>query len=674
MADGSRHALMEYELTDEEHQKMCNYIQRGFKDSLRRFLEEVTSSHRAANENKKVILSPKTFNPHPSTHRIAPIVMAAMEGRLEILQLFLTIFKDIIDIDHGSYAEYPDLYLFDLQQIKGSKTKGLTALNAACVSGLPDITKVLCVTGANLDKGDHFNYSPLANAARYGRREVVDILLKLGANTNHKTHSGHTAMHLAAIHGQTNVVKLLLDSNIPPLFPDLSKPCNSGVPSPIYLAAERGWQPVVDAFTDDASCPPACRVDAALLLGAAARMFWTVITPDSKKGVVDIWMEARSISDSRKIVGTAVSSGVVYGSRVEISTAKQLKVLMDDPNFEEESLYQCLMIHERCMGSSNTYNWMFMAGMKMYQRKHYKEAECLWQRAMEMHYDIAKQNMGTNQSWQHDLKGSIEYMVQFSSFLEGLVKDGYTPSWAQYIDYALQQLKMAIFTSLQTNLLDSSAGILKLYYCLLQILSCWINVQCGQPTLPVTTGIDVTYPEALARAGQSFVDTASVLTKSNLLHIAIYPAPITHRSAHWQTIKRLPGLLLALLKWGSVTYVNDLDYNGDRPLHVAAKLPNKVLREAIISTLLAFGSYRYSLNKEGKTPEEVFQSHYPTATECPFPREVPSLSCLAANVVVLKHVPFDSKKLPTELNSLIQLHSTISSETITHTWITLPEF
>ena len=671
MAD-SKPMMVEYELSDEEHQKMCNYIQRGFKDSLRKFLEEVTSKE--AGENQHIILGPKTFNPDPSTKRAAPLVMAAMEGRLEILQLFLTIFKDAINIDQGSYGEYPDLYMYDLHQVKGCKTKGLTALNAASVSGLTDVAKLLCITGADLNKGDHFNYSPLGNAARYGRKEMVDMLLKLGADANHKTYSGYTVMHLAAVHGQAEIVTLLLEKKINPLFPDPNKPFSNDVPSPIYLAAEHGWQPVVDAFTSHASCPPACKIDAALLLGAAARMFWSTITPENKRGVVDMWAEARSIPDTRKFMGTIVSSGIIYGSRVEITTAVQLKALMNDPKFEEESLYQCLMIHERCMGSANTYNWMFLAGMKMYQRKHYQEAENLWQRAMEMHYNIAQQNMGVNDHWQHDLKGCIEYMVQFSTFLEGMVKGGYTPAWTQYVDYALQQLKMAIFTSLQTNLLDSSAGILRIYYCLLQILSCWIDVECGQLALPVTKDTKVTYPEALARAGQSFVDTASVLTKSNLLHIAIYPAPIIHRSAHWQTIKRLPGLLLALLEWGTINCINDLDYNADRPLHVAAKLPNKVLKKAIISILLAFGSYRYSLNKDGKTPEEVFWAHYPTASECPFPKEIPKLTSLAARVVMHQSVPFDSKKLPTELYSLIQLHNTVDPKIITHGWITLPEF
>lgn len=666
--------VIEYDLNDDEHKQMCSFIQKGFRDSLRKFLEEIATSKSATQEGKKAVLSSKAFNPDPISNRTAPLVLAALEGRIGILQLFLEVFKDVIDVNHGSYIVYPDLYLLDLKQVQGFKTRGVTAVNAACISGLTDILKTLVQVGADLNKADHFGYTPLSNATRYGHVNIVEFLLKKGVNITHKTHDGYTPMHLAALHGQVEVIKLMLHKMIDPLFPDPIKPAEGLVPCPLYLAAARGWQPVVDVFTSLSTCPSACKIDALLLLGAAARMFWSNINTDSRKGVIDLWIEARKISDKRDHLFASLSPGVAYGNRKELINEDQLKALLEDDNFDVESLYQCLIIHERCMGNSNSYNWVFLAGIKMFQRKHYKKAEELWERAIEQHYEIAKQHIGFDKYWQHDLKGSVEYMVQFSTAIEAMVKDGYKPIWDKYIDYALQQLKMGILTCLQTNMLDSSAGILKIYYCLLQIFSCWINSEFGQLELP--GGIQETrnYSDTLERVGQSFVATASVLTQSNLLHVSIYPAAsLKIRTGHWQTNKRLPGLLKALLDWGAVDSIDDIDHHGDRPLHVAAKLPNKTLREVIVALLLHYNAHHDALNKESKTPAEVFKEAYPSE-ESLFPLIIPKLSCLAGRVICREGVPYKPEKLSAQENSILRFHSYVSVESLASDWITLPKF
>lgn len=657
---------LEYELTLEEHNEMCRYIERGFRDSLRKFLENVSTKNQTC-EGEPMILSPKTFNPDPTSTRVAPLVMAAMEGRIGILQLFLEVFKDVIDINHGSYIVYPDLEHFTHKQVIGYKSRELTAVNAACVGGFTEMVKSLVQLGADLNKPDYFGNTPLCNAARYGRADTVEYLLKKGTNSLTKTHAGYTAVHLAAMHGQTEVIKVMMSKMIDLHYPKANGD-TQGIPCPLYLAAEHGWQPVVELFTEHLTCPKFCKIDAQLLLGAASRMFWTHINPDSMKSVIDIWIEARKLKDTRKVQEEAVA----YNERKELISEKDLKILLEHPNVEEESLYQCLIIHERCLGSSNSYNWVSLAGMKMFQRQHYKEAEKLWKRAMELHYEIAKQNIG-QQYWQHDLKGTVEYMIQFGMAIETMVKNGYQPMWEEYVDYALQQLKMGILTSLRTNILDSSTGILKVYYCLLQIFSCWIVTECG--SYDVTNGFKNTndYSESLYRAGQAFVDTASVLTQSNLLHLAIYPA--TGLKIRWQTAKRLPGLIKALIDWGAITAVNDVDFHGNRPLHIAAKLPNKAIREPIVAVLLQNEAHLDALNKDGKTAEEVYKLSYPQESS-EFLLEVPpKLTCLCARIICQNNISYDSRKLTAQLNTVIRLHSLTHTKTLsTQQWITLPQF
>ncbi len=659
-----------YELTDEEHDHLCDLVRKGFKDSLGKFLESISS--RLTSDS--VVLSEKTFNPDPQSMRIAPLVLSALEGRVAILNLFLEIFIAIIDVNHGSYLQYPDLYMYDIKQVEGFKTKGMTALNAACVSGFTDIVKKLVQSGSSINKPDHFGYSPLGNAARYGRVDTVDYLLKRGADVTHKTCDGYTPIHLAALYGQQAIVDLMLKKMISPFFPSSRQPTGSNAPSPLFLAAAKGWQPVVDTFLAHEGCPRFCKIDASLLLGAAARMFWRDINSQNVKGIVDIWVDARKQKDGREMTVDLVEA---YGERKELVTEEELLALLEDPNFEEESLYQCLILHERCMGPMQSYNWIFLAGMKMFERKHYKEAEQLWKRAMNKHYVLAQHRMGTETNWQHDLKGTMEYMIKFSSALETMVKNGYTPMWEEYFDYALQQLKVSILTSLQSNLLNTSTGILKIYYCLLQILSCWVDSDVGQPTVPVQPAdTQIEYPEALQRAGQSFVDTAGVLTQTNLLHIAIYPSAPLFRGAHWQSPKRVAGLLLALLQCGSHNAINDFDHCGNRPLHVAAKLPNKQVRQAVISVLCAAGAHIDALNVYGLTPSQVFKVSYPDSKELCFPKEVPKLSCLVAKEITINGIEYNLSKFDTKLQEILRLHSvgTSSGNLVSDSWITLPKF
>ncbi|XP_011403405.1 PREDICTED: ankyrin-3-like [Amphimedon queenslandica] len=659
---------LEYELTDEEHDEMSSYIEKGFRDSLRKFLEGIATKKVATN-GEKVILSPKTLNPDPSSQRRAPLAMAAMEGRIGILQLFLDVFKEIIEIDHGSFMTYPDLDHFGHKQVLGFKTRSLTALNAACVGGFTEMARVLLEMGADPNIGDYFGYTPLCNAARYGRAETVELLLRQGVDPGVKTHAGHTAIHLAALHGQAEVVKVMISKNADLLFPKSSSPSESSVPCPLFLAAANGWQPVVDLFVSHAACPRFCKIDAKLLLGAASRMFWTKIKEDSMKGVIDLWIEARVIKDGRKEEN---ESSLVYKGRQELTTEADLKSLLEHPNVEEESLYQCLLIHERCMGSSNSYNWVFLAGMKMYQRKHYSEAEELWKRAMGLHYEIATQNVGLKY-WQHDLKGTMEYMIQFGSAIEGMVKNGYQPMWEEYVDYALQQLKMGILTSLHTNILDASTGILKVYYALLQIFSCWISKECSRSYVLSSSTVPLKCSDSLNRAGQTFVDTASVLTQSNLLHLAIYPSASLR--IRWQTSSRLPLLIQALLNWGAINSIDELDHHGNRPIHVAVRLPDKESREAIVSVLVQNGVHSDALNKDGKTPRQVFGVSYPQQS-LPHITDTPSrLKCLSASALINGGVPYNVEDVSGQLLKFIQLHDLKYIQSLTvQQWITLPRF
>ena len=644
-----------YELTQEEYRKVCGLIEKGFHDTLKKFLTALHSP-----ENGKV-LNRNLFCPTPSSSRMSPLVLAAKEGRIGIIEFFLDSFKDLIDINHGSNFEYPDLFLLDMQLVKKMKSSRVTAVNAACVGGLTEIIKILVRAGGSMNLPDDFGYTPLGNAARYGRAETVDFLLRRGADISRKTHDGYTPMHLAAMHGQADIVQMMLSRMLSPLFPSPKQQDRSQVPCPLYLAAARGWQPVVDVFISQEQCPLACKIDAFLLLGAAARMFWKDVTPANMKGVADLWIEARRFKDTREFLMAAVPPVAAYHNKRELLTEEDITATLEKDNFAEESLYQCLIIHERCMGFLNSYNWVFTAGIKLSRNTQYEEAEQLWQRAMQMHYEYAKQLIDSDTPRQLDLKVCIEYMVQFSVAIEEMVHNNYSPMLFEYVQYALQQLKLVILLSLQNNchLLNTNMPM-KLYRILLQIFSCWITKEIGPLSLPLTNS-KREYPDVMERAGQSLIDTANVLTRTNPIEVALYPAaPITHHTEHYQNVKRLPTLLVALLDWGGNMSVNDVDSNGDRSLHLAARLTKKALRDTLIPILLSYGAHQDALNKDGKTPEEVFKEAHPKDTS-PFPSGVPRLTCLSVKALLSSGVPFSTDGLSADLMTLIKLHTNVNA-------------
>jgi ankyrin repeat protein len=664
--------VVERLLSEDEHSTMCELIQKGFVDSLFKFLDGFLPV--SSKERENTILSSKIFNPEGSGNRIAPLVLAALEGRINIVQLFLDVFRDVIDLDYGSYVKYPDQFHFGRKQVVGFSSQGVTALNAACVGGFTDIVIMLIQFGADINKVDYFGYSPLCNAARYGHAQTIECLLKSGANVSHRIIAGYAPIHLAALHGQADVIKVMFSKMIDPLYhhhssSSFSSKLDVDSPCPMYLAAANGWTIVVDLFAAQPSCPSFCKIDAKLLLGAASRLLMTSITDDSMTNVIKLWIEARKLNDKRDI--TSCPMIYAYGYRKECVNEDRLQELMQNSGtIETETLYQSLIIHERCMGASNSYNWVFLAGIKMYQQKHYKEAEVLWQRAMKLHYEFATQNVG-NKFWQHDLKGSVEYMMQFAGAVENMVNDGYTPMWVEYIEYALQQLKLCILTSFKTNILESSSGILRVYYCLLQIFSCWIVTDCGSYTTSSGFESSCCFPETLERVGQSFVDTAGVLTRTNLLHVAIHPAATLKvgRLNHWQTSQRLPGLLKALITWGCIDNIDEM-VNGERPLHLAAKLPNKILRNVTIEVLIHNNAHEDSVNKDGKTPQDVYKSNYPDDMS-PFNSQVRKLLCLAACIISKNNVNTHSSITTTQLKSMLELHTSTNNNT---EWIKLNHF
>jgi ankyrin repeat protein len=84
---------------------------------------------------------------------------------------------------------------------------------AARIGSEPSVIALL-EAGANPDlaTGDHWQSTPLMEAARDGHLEVASRLILAGARVNHPDVSGGTALHWAVLAGETQYAKFLLEN------------------------------------------------------------------------------------------------------------------------------------------------------------------------------------------------------------------------------------------------------------------------------------------------------------------------------------------------------------------------------------------------------------------------------------------------------------------------------
>ena len=81
----------------------------------------------------------------------------------------------------------------DLEVFSGDSGSEETALGWAALEGHLDTALVLIEASANVNAGNHGNWTPLMSAAYYGHPEMVKLLLEHGANPRTRDYMGKTA-------------------------------------------------------------------------------------------------------------------------------------------------------------------------------------------------------------------------------------------------------------------------------------------------------------------------------------------------------------------------------------------------------------------------------------------------------------------------------------------------
>jgi ankyrin repeat protein len=121
-----------------------------------------------------------------------PLAVAAREGRLKLVELFLA---------QGAPIAARDL-------------AGSTALFAAAEHEKPSTVTLLLAKGANPNLPGRSGVTPLVAAAFTGNDRIVEALLAHGADPNARDATGKAAIIYAAARGFDDVVRRLLDAGV----------------------------------------------------------------------------------------------------------------------------------------------------------------------------------------------------------------------------------------------------------------------------------------------------------------------------------------------------------------------------------------------------------------------------------------------------------------------------
>ena len=82
----------------------------------------------------------------------------------------------------------------------------------ASVMGLNDKLTELIASGADVNKQDYTESTPLCYAARSNHVEIIHSLVDAGADINLPTMDGNTPLHIAVIRGNQDAVKALIEN------------------------------------------------------------------------------------------------------------------------------------------------------------------------------------------------------------------------------------------------------------------------------------------------------------------------------------------------------------------------------------------------------------------------------------------------------------------------------
>lgn len=140
------------------------------------------------NQVKELIQSGYDIN-KPDIHGDTALILAAYEGKNEILKLLLEAGADVSVLDPGMKA---------------------TALHAAAYAGRTEAAKLLIEYNIDINKQGPYNgYTALHDAIWQNNIETAKVIIQAGADLNIKSNNGQTPLEMAKNLKRHEIVKLI---------------------------------------------------------------------------------------------------------------------------------------------------------------------------------------------------------------------------------------------------------------------------------------------------------------------------------------------------------------------------------------------------------------------------------------------------------------------------------
>lgn len=543
-------------------------------------------------------------------------LMRASENNLVEMVAFL--------VEHGANIDLQD-------------KDGHTPLMKVCKTGHADIVAYLIEHGATKDFQDNCGCTPLMIASNYSHMEIVNYLVEQGANLDVQDNKGNTALHYAVLGNSSVAVCSLLSFGACQLY-------NSNRLTPLLLASNHCKISLVEDLIKRPECSREQRIDALELLGASLDL--TGIMPETEAEAafqyIKRGMEERFKNNSDPILKQPLQPVKAYQNKIESQTLEELALIELSDTYTQG--LECLLIKERILGENNI---ELLEAIRSLTNE--------LQFCDESYYDLCvglcRHAMKIAQCCNQPVSIDIDYL---SYFFCGVFEESKNLPISDVLE-VLDQAITAFVKEKEKTTVESESGLTKLFENILQLLQFLTKDElCGKNKNPSVSCIlqKLCALNPRDEEGNTLLHIAAASRDPGKGHIWYYEST---------PLLGFPCIKTVQLLLDAGFNVNELNNNGDTPLHRAAMFnphhwTHYHLIRKMLEVLLLGGAHLDYTNNDGLTAMDKSRNvRAESFLSYQYNRTLSKLKCISARAVKKYGLPYFGE-VPKSLEKYISMH------------------